>query len=52
MADAIDAAGRGGTNPFRNPTSGGGGGGGGVFGDGYTFSFNEGGRVPANNGGK
>ena len=27
MADAIDAAGRGGTNPFRNPTSGGGGGG-------------------------
>ena len=52
MADAIDAAGRGGTNPFRNPTSGGGGGGGGVFGDGYTFCCNEGGRVPASSGGK
>ena len=49
MADAIDKAGRGGSNPFRD---GGDSGGGGVFGDGYTFSFNKGGRVPASNGGK
>lgn len=53
MADAIDAAGQS-YNPYRNPGRGGssGGGGGGVFGDGYTFSFEKGGRVPANNGGK